>query len=354
MKRTLILIALALAVLALPANASAKVGKDFFGTTAVDPTDNDYSRIAQTGFGVSRFELSWRVIQSTRNGGYNWGYVDARMSQIAKSHLEPSLVVFGTPRFVRKSPSGFFPPTDSAENLSEWQQFLTAATRRYGPGGDFWAENPGLPKAPVHQWLIWNEQNARAFWRPKPDPRDYAKLVKASDRAISAVDPKAEIVLGGMYGYPNDSRSLSAVKFLRKFYKVKRIEKHFDTINVHPYGSGVGAVRKQVKQARSVVRKAGDAKVRTLVGEMGWASTGPKKSQSVVGTKGQATRLRKGLELLVKKKRAWNISGVYIYVWRDFTLESACLWCPTAGLVEVDGKAKPALKAVRTAIRRST
>lgn len=352
MKRTLALIALALVALALPATASAKVSKDFFGTTVAEPTDHDYKRIAQTGFGISRFELSWRVIQTTRKGGFNWGYVDARMTQIARENLEPSLIVYGTPRFVRKSPSGFYPPTDSKENRGSWQRFLNAAVKRYGPDGSFWAENPSLPASPVHQWIIWNEQNARNFWLPQPDPKDYATLVKISDQAISELDPKAEIVLGGMYGYPNEP-SPTAASFLHDFYKVKGIERHFDTINVHPYGSGVGSVRKQISQVRKVVRQAGDSNVGTLVGELGWASTGPSKSEEVVGAKGQATRLRKGLELLVAKQRSWNITGVYVYLWRDFTSESACLWCPGAGLVENDGTAKPALKAVRDVIKSS-
>jgi len=353
MKRPLIILALALLALALPSHAAAQVPEDFYGISAVDPTEHDYNRIAQTGFGVSRFEFSWRIIQKTRKGGYNWGYVDDRMRNIARAGLQPAPVLYGTPRFVRKSPDGFFPPTSSAEDRQEWQDFLAAGTARYGPDGAFWQENPDLPDAPVHQWIIWNEQNARAFWRPRPNPADYATLVKISEQAISAVDPKAAIVLGGMFGYPHDERAMSAVDFLRGFYKVKGIEKYFDAVGLHPYGSGVSTVRKQIQQARKVIVQAGDSNVGILIGEIGWASTGPDTSDEVVGVKGQATRLRKSLELLVAKRKAWNIVGTYIYVWRDFTLETACLWCPGAGLVDVDGTPKPSLKAVRTAIRAS-
>lgn len=353
MRRTILTLALAILALALPAAASAKIPASFYGISAVDPTDHDFSRIEGTGFGAARFEFSWRIIQKTRKSGYDWGYVDRLMKQIANAGLRPAPLLYGTPRFVRRSPDGFFPPTSSAENRQEWKDFLAAATRRYGPDGDFWAENPGLQAAPVRQWIIWNEQNARAFWRPKPNPSDYATLVKISDQAISEVDPDADIVLGGMFGYPHDSRSMFAADFLRKFYEAKGIERHFEAISLHPYGSGVGSVRKQVKQARTVVRRAGDPGVGILIGEMGWASSGPSSSEEVVGVKGQATRLRKGLELLLDKRRAWNIVGVYIYVWRDFTLPTACLWCPGAGLVELDGTAKPSLKAVRTVISDS-
>lgn len=354
MRRAFLIPVLALLALTMPASAAAKVGADFFGSAAVEPTDADLTGMADTGFGVYRFELSWRVIQTTRKGDYSWGYVDARMAQTARAGMKPSVIVYGTPRFVSKSPDGFFPPTDSKRNLREWQDFLTAAAHRYGPDGTFWRDNPALPKAAVHQWIIWNEQNARAFWRPRPDPRDYAKLLSASDRAISAVDRRAEIVLGGMYGYPHDHRSKSAVSFLRGLYAVKGIEKHFDAIDVHPYGSGVGTVRKQISQARKVVRQAGDRGVDTLVGEIGWASTGPSKSDEVVGAQGQASRLGKGLKLLVKNRRKWNVIGAYVYLWRDFTIPTSCLWCPGAGLVELNGNPKPARNAVRDVIRSST
>jgi hypothetical protein len=331
--------------------ATAKVPKSFFGASADSPTDHDYSRMARTGFGTSRFDINWRAVQKTRKGGYDWGYVDARMRQGAEVGMRASLILIGTPRFVRKSPDGFFPPTDSTENLQEWEDFLEAAVRRYGPDGHFWSENPDLDALPVHQWVIWNEQNARAFWRPKPDTRDYARLVTASDQAISSVDKKAQLVLGGMYGYPRDSRAIDATDFIKKLYRVKHIERHFEAIALHPYGPGVGTVRKQIEQARSAVRKAGDPGVGILIGEIGWASDGPAKSDEVVGAKGQATRLRKGLQMLVDKRNAWNIVGAYVYLWRDPTSETPCLWCPGAGLVEVDGTPKPALSAVRSVIK---
>jgi hypothetical protein len=348
-RRTHIFIALALVALLIPAAAaSAKVPKSFFGISAVNPTDHDHKKMAKAGFGVSRFELSWRVIQKTRKGDFAWGYVDTRVRQAAENGMSSAMVVYGTPRFVHKTP-GFYPPTESAEDRKSWQKFLKAAVRRYGPDGVFWNAYPQLDAKPVHQWIIWNEENAKNFWQPKPDPKDYATLVEISDEAISKVDPNATITLGGMYCCPNDS--VSATTFLRKLYKVKGIESHFDAIGVHPYGSGLGTVRNQIEDIRKAARKAGDAKVDILVGELGWASSGPSRSPSVVGAQGQAKRLSKGLKMLAQKRDAWNIIGAYVYVWRDFDSSlTSCLWCPGAGLVDEDGNAKPALKAVRQAI----
>jgi len=155
-----------------------------------------------------------------------------------------------------------------------------------------------------------------------------------------------------MFGYPRNDPSIKAVPFLRRFYKAPGIEKHFETIGVHPYGAGVGTVRTQIKQTRSAAKAAGDRNAGILVGEIGWASTGPEEAEEVVGAQGQASRLRQGLRLIVNKRRAWNIKGAIVYVWRDFLPEfTPCPWCPTAGLVRMDGTNKPALNAVRRVIR---
>ncbi len=335
---------------ALPAPASANVPPSFFGMSALLPTDHDLERMSQGGVGSYRLGIDWRSVQHTRKGGFNWAGVDHDFRQAIDAGLQPAPFLYGSPRFISKSPSKIIPPT-SAEDLDLWSKFVAAATQRYGLAGDFFVDNPYTPLLPVRQWIIWNEQNARPFWFPRADPRAYAKLVKISDRAISSVDDSARVSLGGMFGYPHDHRSMHVKDFLRAFYRVRGIEKHFNTVDLHPYGAGVGAVRKQVKQARGAMRKAGDRKASIIIGELGWASGGPEKSPSVVGTRGQRNRIRDGVKLLIKNRDKWNIGAVYVYVWRDFSQTTPCLWCPKAGMVTEDGDPKPAWVALKRIIR---
>ena len=352
----LALLIAALLALALAGGADArakKAPKAFFGVNATLPTGEDFERMGKTGFGAYRFDINWAGVQQTRNGPYDWSSVDPTVAQVALAGMQPLPIMIGTPRFVSKR-EGLTPPTGSKENRKGWREFAAAAAERYGVGGDFWEQNPGVPEMPVRNWVVWNEQNAKAFWGRKPSPRDYGTLVKLSHRGITSSDPKARIVLGGMYGYPKNDQSPTAVKFLRGLYSVRGIESKFDAIGVHPYGSGVSTVKTQIKQARSAAKRAGDGGVGILVGELGWATSGPKSAEENVGEKGQASRLRKGLKLLVAKRRAWNIIGAYVYVWRDFPPKyTACLWCPYAGLLEKNGSSKPGLRAVRGVIRGS-
>jgi len=335
------------------ATATAKVPSDFFGIFAEAPSKGEFKDMGKAGFGTYRVPVNWASIQKTKNGDYDFSQSDYGVYYAAKHHMRAVPVVYGTPRFIHKSSSkGLYGPT-SKSDLKEWQQFCEALAKRYSPQGYYFNVFPEIDRLPVKNWIVWNEQNSKNNWLPKADPSEYAKAVVKADKGFSSVDPKAGIVLGGMYGFPRDSKSMKADKFLAKLYRTKGIEKHFDAVNSHPYGHDVGDVKKQIGDLRSTAKKAGDGNVGLYVGELGWASSGPSKSESVVGKQGQAKRLRDGLKLLARKRKAWNVGGVFVYTWKDFQAgQLACLWCPGAGLVTKSGKAKPALHAVEKVIKK--
>ena len=99
-------------------------------------------------------------------------------------------------------------------------------SRRYGPNGSFWAENPRLPQRPIRTWQIWNEQNFKYFVA-QPNPAEYGKLVKLSYAAIKGADPGAKLILGGLFARPNGGdlrqakppRAYFASDFLEQMYE---------------------------------------------------------------------------------------------------------------------------------------
>ena len=42
-------------------------------------------------------------------------------------------------------------------NPQTYVDYLNALIGRYGPNGDFWKQNPTLPKVPIREWQIYNE-----------------------------------------------------------------------------------------------------------------------------------------------------------------------------------------------------
>lgn len=46
----------------------------------------------------------------------------------------------------------------------------------------------------IRHYEIWNEPNASTFWKPQPNPEDYAKLLEAAYKSCKDVDPGATLL----------------------------------------------------------------------------------------------------------------------------------------------------------------
>ncbi len=345
---------LALVACLAPGSASA-APRSFFGVSAVAPTSADMAGMSNLGLGTARVEISWRAIQSESGGGFNWHSADSRFLGAAQEGLRPLPLVFGTPEFIEKDPAKIKPPVRSKRDRKQWQRFIGAFAHRYGPGGKFWQQRPLLDGSLAPgEILVWNEQNSRSFWRGAADPGEYARLLRITDKAVGAVDPKIKLVAGGMYGYPNHEKSLKMTTFVKRLYRKKGVKKTLDGISLHPYASGIGGLKKQVGAARRILDKAGDRKAGIWIGEIGWASGGPNKNFLVKSPRSQAKLLKKGTRLLLKKRKRWHIKASLWYVWRDFSRPTACPWCPKAGLLKENSRRKPSYRAYRKLINRNT
>jgi hypothetical protein len=362
--------------------AAASAPPEFFGMSAVSIKNKDFPRMARGGIGSYRMVIPWleRGRTSARSiplpdppifpddpgdetdpggeastdgsggsggsGGsepgspYEWSGADHWMRNLATSGIEPLAVLFGSPRFVARNSRT--PPLDSPEARQGWQDFVRATVSRYGPNGEFWRLHPTLPYNPVRTWQVWNEQNAAHFWHgSKPSPSRYADLLRLTHDAIASVDPAAEIVLGGMYGYPNDRGSMKMSRFLRALYATGSVQGLFDGVALHPYGRGVRAVKRQITDARKIMNANGDAAKGIWITEIGWATDGPRGWQLVTNLKGQARKLRRSFRMLLRKRTAYGIRNVTWFSWRDFT-KGVCRWCGSSGLFSRAGKPKPA------------
>jgi hypothetical protein len=357
-RRSLCLVPLLAALLALTAFAApaSAVPRSFFGVSAVQPTPADFNRMGDLGIGTVRVEIAWGSVQPKRSSGFNWNAVDQRMRRAATFGVRPQPIVFGSPDYISGGDYGrVVAPVDKKSHRKAWKRFVTAAAQRYGPGGTFWLTSPTLDsKLAPGNWIIWNEQNARNFWHPKASPKEYATLLRLSREALDAAGPGLKITTGGMYGYPKKSTSTPARKFLQKLYKQRGAKKAIDAVSLHPYSSGIGGVKEQVKDARKVIKRA-DRNAGIVIGEIGWASGGQPKNNFLIKSKSrQRALLERAYRLFLDNRRSWNIRSVYWFTFRDNNEAEVCIWCPKAGLLSQKGKLKPSGKAYRGLIARNT
>jgi hypothetical protein len=228
----------------------------------------------------------------------------------------------------------------TARQRSAWTSFLRKLVSRYGPGGSFWAENPGVPVRPVRLWQIWNEPNFFYFAK-NPSPAAYAKLVKASYPAIKSLDRGAQVLLGGMFGLPRQGppRAYAAHRFLSLMYeKSPGIKSRFDGIALHPYARHYRYLEAQIDQVRDAVKAHGDPRVPLWITELGWGSGGGSSFEK--GKRGQVKQMKGAFNLMLKHRARWRLKRLYWFSLDD--VQDSCNFCDSTGLFGAGFKPKPA------------
>lgn len=376
------------------ATAQAKAPKDFFGVAPQSGLgEADFGLMQADGVGSIRQLFFWPDVERIP-GVYEWGPTDTLVREASEVGIEVFPVLYGTPTWAQtaklEGKCGVTCGPATPEARQAFARFSAAAVARYGPGGDFYqlvpdpppgtppppppppppdcqiplvcggshpAKEPALRAAspcncanpiPITAWQVWNEQNSFKYWGPKENLASFAALLQETAPAIRAEDPAADVVLGGMWGPPGIKIITPTQRYLKNLYRIGGIEESFDSIALHPYAPEFSSTVSQLEDIRKLLKRVGDANAGIWITELGWASSGPKSEGLVKTKRQQAALLRESYELLLKRRRSWNIRGVFWYSWRDTTVAAnICAWCPKTGLRTKSGQAKPAAAAFR-------
>lgn len=204
-----------------------------------------------------RIAQGWDDIQhSGPTAPYNWTYLDRVVPKIVSRGLKPMFeITFNTPAWAKPPGTGLeVLPTD----IPAFSRYVTALVQRYGTR--------------IRAWEIFNEP----IFHNKVEA--YAPVLKAAYEAIKAVDPGAEVVLGG-----NPLDFGSGVRWLQALYTMG-YGKYFTAVGVHPYDyinppsnpNGNWKYMEGVTPSlRSVMAANGDAAKKIWITEIGYASCHP-------------------------------------------------------------------------------
>ena len=252
-----------------------------------------------------------------RKGDYDWAGFD-RWCELAARHglqvlpfiLEhPALAFAARGRSCRST---------APRPAAAWTAFLGPRSKRYGPGGEFWAEHaPGAVPAsmyepnrrsrrplPIRDWQIWNEANFFYFAFPA-SPQRYAKLVKISSPAIKAGRPRRQ-------GDPH--RALRRTDRQRPARDARRqvprsplptpgIKNRFDGIALHPYAVDAETLEELVEGIHDVAVETATACPSTSPRWAGARRTTSSRSPSSRASAGQVKQLRGLLRLPAREPR---------------------------------------------------
>jgi hypothetical protein len=350
-----VLVASALASLVVAVPAPARVPSGFVGVTAEDvfAGDADYRTAnlsIQTAIGVQviRQTFHWSAIER-QPGTYDLSYYDEFVAKAAAHGIEIVPLLFEPPPFYRRTvPGSTCPPRSNAA----FARFAQVLVQRYGREGTLWRERPDVPRKPVTAWQIWNEPNLRQYWCRRPNARRYVAMLRQVGRAIKSVDRRAKIFTAGLPA----SRLRGAVplaRFLRGMYRAgaRRV---FDALGLNPYARDHRALRALLHKTRRLMDRHGDRRADIWISELGWGDRGV-RHRLVVGSRGQATRIRKSFQVIRRERRRLRLRGVVYYSWRDarpYPPRFKDLWGLHTGLLRLDGGFKPAYFAFKNALAR--
>jgi polysaccharide biosynthesis protein PslG len=315
------------------APAAARTPRDFFGVVPQGSlAAADFDRMRGV-VGTLRVPVYWYRVEPRRDE-FDFGELDEIVGRAAESGIEVLPFVYGSPGWATGNEAR--PPLDSADR-SAWASFLRRLVRRYGPRGDFWQGRSR--REPIRRWQIWNEPNFLLFWRPRPSPRGYARLLRLSARAVRGEDSGATIVAAGVA--PVEA-GITPWAFLRRMYEVQGVRRHFDIAALHPYAPHIRWVATQIRLVRRVMSAAGDSRKPLQLTELGVASAGVYQNPFDKGPRGQASFLRRAFRLAIENRRRWRLTGLDWFTWQDApAADPHCVFCQYGGLFDANNAAKP-------------
>jgi hypothetical protein len=194
---------------AAPALASHGQSTYFEGSSdLLNPRTRPHALVQMQSLGVKalRIELNWfsvapgqtsaskPALDLTNPGNYAWGEYDALIAEAQRLHWKVLLTLTApVPRWATSNKKA---PYVTKPDPKDFQEFMTAVARHYGPTGQFGST--------VSLFSIWNEPNHPAFLQPQwntngtaASPRLYRALYQAGYAGLQAGGiAKPKVLLG--------------------------------------------------------------------------------------------------------------------------------------------------------------
>ncbi|MBF9068289.1 cellulase family glycosylhydrolase [Streptacidiphilus fuscans] len=300
-----------------------------------------------------RVDLSWEDIQPDSPDRYQWQRFDRVAEAAQKRGLQILAVVGYTPPWARPSTcrnDQACAPADPAA----FAAFAHKAAARYSAMG-------------VHTWEIWNEENI-LFWKPKPDPVGYTRLLKLTAAAVRSADGQATVVMGGLAAVSADSKAprIPQDRFLAAVARLGGT-KVVDAVAYHPYtypylpsarttfGTAFEKISSTSDSLVSVLTEYGTPDLPIWLTETGAPTNGPGAASDGVHIPPDTTHVTEAFQAAIAADTVPaaaanpHVAAVFWFADQDTGTDRTD---PAAffGLRRIDGTAKPSFAALKNAI----
>jgi hypothetical protein len=331
-----------------------------YGDTLTWKSDKDLAAglndAVTLGAGWVRVDLSWNNIQPSNPYNYNWQRFDRVVKAAHARGLNVLPVLAYTPAWARQAScygGQSCPPADPAV----FAAFAKYAAERYAPMG-------------VHAWEIWNEPNLAEFFKPKPDPAAYTRLLRATAKALRSVQPKAYLVMGGLAVARTNPETgkVSPTEFLAKVSKLGG-NRLVDAVGYHPYNyphlpsdtTSSGTPFERISTARdnlvAVLDKYGTPDLPIWITETGAPTSGPGSAADGKTVPADTTHVTEAFQAEIATDTVPasaanpHVEAVFWFADQDSaTAQDTAHRSKFFGLRRYDGSRKPAFAKLKAAI----
>lgn len=196
----------------------------------------------ELGTAWSRFDFAWSGIER-EEGEFDFSELSAQVDRYVEQGVKILPILDYNPAW---NPE--VSPADP-ETLVLWSRYVARTVRQFGDRLEY--------------WQVWNEPNI-GFWKPRPDARAYAELLKISYAAAKSVNPNVKVL-----GFNCSDIDL---KFTEEVIRYGGLS-YCDVIAFQPYriAPEVGHLE-DMKKLRALLDRHGASNKPIWFTEMGWAS----------------------------------------------------------------------------------
>jgi polysaccharide biosynthesis protein PslG len=211
---------------------------------------NDMEMLKRSGINVLRISFGWDGIETSK-GKYNWLFWD--------DYVKTAVDEYG----ITLIPYICYTP--SWNSTGDTTNFWNHTPKDYDAFGDFIFALVSRYKDRIKSWELWNEPDIPEYW--SGNAADLAKLTKIGAQAIRKADPKAIVVLAGLAGH---------TEFTRTLFRDLDISPYVDVVNCHSYyetwnGDPLETVVPYVNTLSDIIRQYGN-KQSLWMAEVGYST----------------------------------------------------------------------------------
>ncbi|HIC89526.1 MAG TPA: hypothetical protein EYP04_09010 [Anaerolineae bacterium] len=252
--------------------ASPDFGAQAFLWWRPEIADRDLTLMQKAGFTWVKQWFAWKDIEGAARGQYDWTHTDRVVKQVSEKGLKLLVRVDREPKWAGPPPA----------NADAFAEFLFAMATRY--------------QGRIQAYQVWNEPNlAREWGNHRPNPEEYAILLRKAYRAIKRADPNAIVVSAGMAPTGTDNEiAMPDTAYYERLYQAMggSSDGYFDMLGVHgagyaappeldpakadadkpKYGGERFFAFRHVEDIRDIMVRNGEKHKRMVILEFGWTT----------------------------------------------------------------------------------